>query len=107
MIFDLFVLFSIAISPLSFCLYQIKAAVSALLNTGGLNWPSSFEPQRQKAEDLDLLDWLRAMFGFQACSLYSNMTRGGKISNNICVCITNAFVLFGYRGTMSGTRGSI
>ncbi|KAI9074809.1 hypothetical protein K1719_043233 [Acacia pycnantha] len=46
-------------------LEEIKAAVSALGNTRGLNWPNSFEQQRQKAGDLDLLDWLGAMFGFQ------------------------------------------
>ncbi|KAI9074803.1 hypothetical protein K1719_043227 [Acacia pycnantha] len=46
-------------------LEEIKAAVSALGNTRGLNWPNLFEQQRQKAGDLDLLDWLRAMFGFQ------------------------------------------
>lgn len=40
--------------------------MGALWNTRGLNWPSAFE-SRQKAGDLDLLDWLRAMFGFQAC----------------------------------------
>ncbi|XLT83417.1 hypothetical protein HN873_005170 [Arachis hypogaea] len=34
-------------------------------NTQGLNWPRSFEQQRQKIGDLDLLDWLKAMFGFQ------------------------------------------
>ncbi|XLR35067.1 hypothetical protein S83_062967, partial [Arachis hypogaea] len=44
----------------------IKAAVSALWNTQGLNWPSSFEQQRQRTGDLDMLDWLKAMFGFQA-----------------------------------------
>ncbi|KAI9074821.1 hypothetical protein K1719_043245 [Acacia pycnantha] len=44
---------------------EIKAAVSALGNTRGFNWPNSFEQQRQKAGDLDLLDWLRVMFGFQ------------------------------------------
>ena len=52
---------------LSVWLYQVKAAVAALRNTRGLNWPSSFEQERQKAGELDLLDWLRAMFGFQAC----------------------------------------
>ncbi|KAI4345088.1 hypothetical protein L6164_012252 [Bauhinia variegata] len=46
-------------------LEEIKAAVSAFWNTRGLNWPSSFEQHRLKAGDLDLLDWLRAMFGFQ------------------------------------------
>ncbi|KAJ4836162.1 hypothetical protein Tsubulata_045612 [Turnera subulata] len=51
--------------PFHFPVYLIKAAVGALWNTRGLNWPASFEPQRQKADELDLLDWLRAMFGFQ------------------------------------------
>ncbi|RHN69933.1 putative 1,3-beta-glucan synthase [Medicago truncatula] len=46
-------------------LEEIKAAVSALFNTRGLNWPSAFEQTRQRTGDLDLLDWLRAMFGFQ------------------------------------------
>ncbi|XP_012700877.1 callose synthase 5 [Setaria italica] len=46
-------------------LEEIKAAVTALRNTRGLTWPSTFEPERQKGGDLDLLDWLRAMFGFQ------------------------------------------
>lgn len=45
--------------------FQIKAAVTALRNTRGLNWPSSFDQQSQKAGDLDLLDWLRVVFGFQ------------------------------------------
>ncbi|KAK9292439.1 hypothetical protein L1049_020411 [Liquidambar formosana] len=47
-------------------LEEVKAAVAALWNTRGLNWPTAFEQHRQKAGDLDLLDWLRAMFGFQA-----------------------------------------
>ncbi|KAI0511251.1 hypothetical protein KFK09_011876 [Dendrobium nobile] len=46
-------------------LEEIKAAVAALKNTRGLNWPSSFDSQRQKSGDMDLLDWLRTMFGFQ------------------------------------------
>ncbi|MCL7052282.1 hypothetical protein MKW94_023070, partial [Papaver nudicaule] len=46
-------------------LEEVKASVAALWNTRGLTWPSSFEQQRQKAGDLDILDWLRAMFGFQ------------------------------------------
>lgn len=46
-------------------LEEVKAAVEALWNTRGLNWPTAFEQHRQKAGDLDLLDWLRAMFGFQ------------------------------------------
>ncbi|XLR23352.1 hypothetical protein S83_051252, partial [Arachis hypogaea] len=48
------------------CCSKIKAAVSALWNTQGLNWPSSFEQQRQRTGDLDMLDWLKAMFGFQS-----------------------------------------
>ncbi|XP_068639765.1 callose synthase 5-like [Aristolochia californica] len=44
---------------------EIKAAVGALSNTQNLNWSSSFEQNRHKTGDLDLLDWLRAMFGFQ------------------------------------------
>ncbi|KAK8637221.1 hypothetical protein V6N13_064645 [Hibiscus sabdariffa] len=48
-------------------LEEVKASVAALGNVRGLNWPSGFEPHRQKTGDLDLLDWLRAMFGFQAC----------------------------------------
>lgn len=48
-------------------LEEVKAAVAALWDSRGLNWPVSFEQQRQKAGELDLLDWLRAMFGFQAC----------------------------------------
>ncbi|XP_029127344.1 callose synthase 5 [Cajanus cajan] len=44
---------------------EIKAAVSALWNTHGLNWPSSVEQHRHKTGDLDMLDWLKAMFGFQ------------------------------------------
>ncbi|CAH9142883.1 unnamed protein product [Cuscuta epithymum] len=46
-------------------LEEVKAAVAALSNTYGLSWPASFEPQKQRAGELDLLDWLRAMFGFQ------------------------------------------
>ncbi|KAK4369795.1 hypothetical protein RND71_009270 [Anisodus tanguticus] len=50
-------------------LEEVKAAVSALSNTRGLNWPASFEQQRQKTGELDVLDWLRAMFGFQRDNL--------------------------------------
>ncbi|KAK6128378.1 hypothetical protein DH2020_037854 [Rehmannia glutinosa] len=46
---------------------EVKASVTALRNTVGLTWPGSFEQHRQKTGELDLLDWLRAMFGFQAC----------------------------------------
>ncbi|EPS63966.1 hypothetical protein M569_10816, partial [Genlisea aurea] len=40
---------------------EVKAAVAALQNTRGLQWPASFEQNRQKPGELDLLDWLRAM----------------------------------------------
>ncbi|XP_042433092.1 callose synthase 5-like [Zingiber officinale] len=50
-------------------LEEIKAAVTALRNTRGLNWPASFEQQRHKTRDLDLLDWLRVVFGFQRDSV--------------------------------------
>ncbi|KAL1294185.1 hypothetical protein AAHE18_19G123900 [Arachis hypogaea] len=46
-------------------LEEIQASISAVWNTQGLNWPSSFEQQRQITGDLDLLDWLKAMFRFQ------------------------------------------
>ncbi|XP_010530602.1 PREDICTED: callose synthase 5 [Tarenaya hassleriana] len=46
-------------------LEEVKAAVAALWNTRGLNWPAGFEQHRKKSGNLDLLDWLRAMFGFQ------------------------------------------
>nr|GEZ14284.1 callose synthase 5 [Tanacetum cinerariifolium] len=49
---------------------EIKAAVAALRNTDGLNWPTSVDPQRQKSGELDLLDWLKGTFGFQASSIY-------------------------------------
>ncbi|XP_076925795.1 callose synthase 5-like [Bidens hawaiensis] len=45
---------------------EIKAAVFALRNTRGLTWPPSVDHQQQKSGELDLLDWLKAMFGFQA-----------------------------------------
>ncbi|XP_024977661.1 callose synthase 5-like [Cynara cardunculus var. scolymus] len=44
---------------------EIKAPVSALRNTRGLNWPTSVDQNQQKSGELDLLDWLKAMFGFQ------------------------------------------
>ncbi|KAG6470927.1 hypothetical protein ZIOFF_072015 [Zingiber officinale] len=45
-------------------LEEIRAAVAALKNTRGLNWPS-VDKQKQKTGELDLLDWLRVTFGFQ------------------------------------------
>lgn len=56
-----------------FCFLQVKAAVAALSNTHGLSWPASFEQQRQRAGELDLLDWLRAMFGFQVRIVHPKM----------------------------------
>ncbi|CAA7013300.1 unnamed protein product [Microthlaspi erraticum] len=46
-------------------LEEVKAAVAALGNTRGLNWPTGFEQHKKKSGNLDILDWLRAMFGFQ------------------------------------------
>ncbi|ESQ51131.1 hypothetical protein EUTSA_v10022518mg [Eutrema salsugineum] len=46
-------------------LEEVKASVAALGNTRGLNWPAGFEQHKKKSGNLDLLDWLRAMFGFQ------------------------------------------
>ncbi|KAI3834801.1 hypothetical protein MKX03_001777, partial [Papaver bracteatum] len=43
---------------------EVKASLDALGYTRGLIWPSSFEHLRQVGE-LDLLDWLMAVFGFQ------------------------------------------
>ncbi|KAK3008792.1 hypothetical protein RJ639_014255 [Escallonia herrerae] len=45
---------------------EIKAAVGALRDTRGLSWPASYDHQKHKAGEGDILDWLRAMFGFQA-----------------------------------------
>ncbi|KAK9678313.1 hypothetical protein RND81_11G203100 [Saponaria officinalis] len=42
-------------------LQEIKAAISVLRNIDGLGWPPGFE----QTDDLDLLDWLGATFGFQ------------------------------------------
>lgn len=85
---------------------QVKAAVSALWNTRGLSWPASFEQQRQKTGDLDLLDWLRAMFGFQ---VWRVIWRIRYLFHNHQV-FAKGFTGYGfdiYRGIMSGTRGSI
>ncbi|XP_074275339.1 callose synthase 5-like isoform X1 [Silene latifolia] len=46
-------------------LEEVKAAISALWNCRGLTWPPAFEQHRQRTNELDLFDWLRAMFGFQ------------------------------------------
>lgn len=40
---------------------EIRAAVAALRNTRGLQWPMD----HKKVDDEDILDWLKAMFGFQ------------------------------------------
>ncbi|KAG6551246.1 hypothetical protein Mapa_007172 [Marchantia paleacea] len=44
---------------------EIKAGVEALRNIRGLPWPSQMEQARHKSGELDLLDWLQCMFGFQ------------------------------------------
>ncbi|KAK1611629.1 hypothetical protein QYE76_035302 [Lolium multiflorum] len=47
---------------------EIQAAVYALRNTRGLQWPRDKENEKkpeEKKTDKDLLDWLQAMFGFQ------------------------------------------
>lgn len=41
--------------------------MAALLDTRGLKWLSAFELHKEEVGNLDLLDWLRAMFGFQVC----------------------------------------
>ncbi|XP_051127343.1 callose synthase 5-like isoform X2 [Andrographis paniculata] len=46
-------------------LEEVKAGVTALRNTNGLKWPASFEKQRQKTGESDILDWLRVVFRFQ------------------------------------------
>lgn len=46
------------------CLLQVRAAVEALRNVRGLPWKTVKEPQ-PRAGDLDCLDWLQDMFGFQ------------------------------------------
>ncbi|KAG5067213.1 hypothetical protein JHK86_010944 [Glycine max] len=66
-------------------LEEIKASVSALWNTRGLNWPTSFEQQRQRTGELDLLDWLRAMFGFQAYSLQMAYELHGLLAGNVSI----------------------
>lgn len=59
--------------------------MGALWNTRGLSWPSAFEQHRQKAGDLDLLDWLRAMFGFQVCCNPRLREREGE-KKEFCCC---------------------
>ncbi|WCJ39408.1 callose synthase 5 [Euphorbia peplus] len=44
---------------------EVKAVVGALCNTRGLTWPVAFEQHMQQAGNLDILDWLRAVFDFQ------------------------------------------
>nr|CAD1827802.1 unnamed protein product [Ananas comosus var. bracteatus] len=69
-------------------LEEVKAAVAALRNTRGLNWPSSFEQQRQKTGDLDLLDWLRAMFGFQRDSVRNQREHLILLLSNVHIRLT-------------------
>ncbi|KAI3949599.1 hypothetical protein MKW92_000964, partial [Papaver armeniacum] len=46
----------------------VKAYRDALCDINGLMWPSSWEQQREDG-NLDLLDWLRCIFGFQIDSV--------------------------------------
>lgn len=57
---------------------QIKAGVEALRNIRGLPWPSQMEQARHKSGELDLLDWLQCMFGFQVRIIVVGFT--------FCVC---------------------
>lgn len=45
-------------------LLQVRAAVDALRNVRGLPWQTVKE-SHPRAGDLDCLDWLQDMFGFQ------------------------------------------
>jgi len=67
-----------------------------------LNWPGSFEQQRQRTGDLNILDWLRAIFGFQVCISYTEYGRKIFIVDQIFVwppSIVYVFGLFEYRRT--------
>ncbi|KAJ7552358.1 hypothetical protein O6H91_06G052300 [Diphasiastrum complanatum] len=48
---------------------EILAAVEALHNVEGLPWPDMGEDYHKMQEEVDLLDWLQAMFGFQKDSV--------------------------------------
>lgn len=83
--------------------------MSALRYTRGLTWPPTFDQHRQKTGELDILDWLRAMFGFQA-SLMDCYNRESDNRINIALVEyiqTLLSYLDIYRGTMSGTKESI
>ena len=69
---------------------HIKVAVSAIRNTHGLNWPPSVDQHQQKSGELDLLDWIRAMFWFQACSL-SRITLLIEDSVSLCHVVESLF----------------
>ncbi|KAJ6737354.1 GLUCAN SYNTHASE-LIKE PROTEIN [Salix viminalis] len=67
-------------------LEEVKASVAALWNTRGLNWPTAFEPQRQKAGDLDLLDWLRAICCYSSCIILPFDSHNIQDMGNCDVC---------------------
>ncbi|XP_024527354.1 callose synthase 5 isoform X1 [Selaginella moellendorffii] len=48
---------------------EIKAAVDALRNIRGLPFPAALEHQPNKSAEVDILDWLQQMFGFQKDSV--------------------------------------
>lgn len=56
-------------TKVSRCAAPIKDSVTALSNIVGLRWPPQFEPERQLRGELDLMDWLGAIFGFQRDSI--------------------------------------
>lgn len=86
---------------------QIKAAVSALWNTNGLHWPTLVDPQQTGSGQLDLLDWLKETFGFQACSIYLHFLFLNDNDSSDVVYQRSLFKLFLNRKTVSETRGSI
>ncbi|KAJ3679540.1 hypothetical protein LUZ60_017551 [Juncus effusus] len=65
---------------------EIKAAVSALRNTRGLVWPN--EMQKQNTQELDMLDWLRAMFGFQRDSVRNQREHLILLLSNVHIRLT-------------------
>ncbi|KAF9617600.1 hypothetical protein IFM89_037663 [Coptis chinensis] len=66
-------------------LEEIKASVAALRNTWGLSWPATFQHTRQRTRDLDLLDWLMAMFGFQRDNVRNQR-------ENLIILLANAHI---------------
>ncbi|KAL8152111.1 hypothetical protein V2J09_021919 [Rumex salicifolius] len=70
-------------------LEEVKAAVAALWNTHGLTWPPAFQKHMQKTDDLDLFDWLRVMFGFQARHIRDNVRNQRE---NLIILLANVHI---------------